>query len=84
LLGSFIHNFVDGLSTGLVFAIGDKHFIIATVVAIFSHEVPRELGDVAILLENRFNGCQAILSNGIINFMSLVGVVVGLSTVGVP
>lgn len=41
LLGSFIHNFVDGLSTGLVFAIGNRHVITATVIAIFSHEVPR-------------------------------------------
>lgn len=53
------------------------------MVAIFSHEVPRELGDVAILLENRFSGCQAIISNGVINLMSLVGVIVGLCTVGV-
>lgn len=39
---------------------------------------------MAILLENRFSGCQAIVSNGVINFMSLVGVVVGLCTLGVP
>lgn len=83
LVGSFIHNFVDGLTTGLVFATGSIIVVEATVIAIFSHEIPRELGDVAILLENRFTGCQAILSNGFINLMSLVGVVVGLCAIGV-
>lgn len=50
LLGSFIHNFVDGLSIGLVFATGQKHVITPMIIAIFTHEIPRELGDVAILL----------------------------------
>jgi zinc transporter ZupT len=37
------------------------------------------MGDVAILLTNKFNGTQTILCNGFINFMSLFGVIIGLA-----
>jgi len=74
---------MDGISIGLAFATGNKTFYAPVVMAIFIHEIPRELGDVAILLESRFSGIQAILSNGFINVMSLVGVIAGLATVGV-
>lgn len=44
-----------------------------------AHEIPRELGDVAILLKSRFSSIQTILCNGTINFLSLIGVIIGLS-----
>lgn len=81
LVGSLIHNFMDGLTVGLAFATGDKHVYTPMVIAVFSHEIPRELGDVAILLESKFNNMQAIMSNGIINLIAILGVIVGLATV---
>lgn len=83
LVGSFIHNFMDGLTIGLAFATGNKHIYTPMVIAVFAHEIPRELGDVAILLESSFNNRQAIISNGVINLLSLLGVIVGLATVGI-
>lgn len=83
LVGSLIHNFMDGLTIGLAFATGDKHVYTAVVIAVFAHEIPRELGDVAILLESSFNNKQAIVSNGVINLISILGVIIGLATVGI-
>jgi hypothetical protein len=37
------------------------------------------MGDVAILMTNKFNGMQSILCNGFVNMISLVGVVIGLA-----
>lgn len=37
------------------------------------------MGDVAILMTNKFNGTQTILCNGFINVMSLFGVIIGLA-----
>jgi zinc transporter ZupT len=37
------------------------------------------MGDVAILMKNNFTGIQTILCNGIINIISLVGVIIGLA-----
>lgn len=36
------------------------------------------MGDVGILIKNRFNNCQTIFWNAIINTTSLIGVIVGL------
>jgi zinc and cadmium transporter len=82
LVGSLIHNFMDGLTIGLGFATGDKYVYIPIVIAVFAHEIPRELGDVAILLESKFNNKQTIISNGVINLISIIGAIIGLAVVG--
>lgn len=38
------------------------------------------MGDVAILLKSRFNERETIMSNGIVNLISLVGVYMGLNS----
>ena len=50
-------------------------------VAIIAHEVPRELGDVAILMKNNFSDKQTILCNGTVNLVSIIGGIIGLSIV---
>jgi zinc transporter ZupT len=42
------------------------------------------MGDVAILLKSKFNAKETILSNGIVNMISLVGVWLGLNAHGLP
>jgi zinc transporter ZupT len=37
ILGSFIHNFIDGLAIGVTFATGNRQQIISVVVAIIAH-----------------------------------------------
>lgn len=37
LVGSLIHNLVDGISIGIAFSTGDKHIYIPVVIAIFAH-----------------------------------------------
>lgn len=83
LIGSFIHNFIDGLATGIAFATGRPSQIVPVIVAIIVHEIPRELGDVAILLKATFTTTQTVLCNGFINFVSLIGVIIGLAIVNV-
>lgn len=78
LLSSFVHNFFDGLGIGIGFASGNQNTIIPIVIAIFAHEIPREMGDVGILIKNGFSNVQTVLCNGFINFMSLFGVLAGL------
>lgn len=78
LLSSFVHNFFDGLGIGIGFATGNQNTIIPIVIAIFAHEIPREMGDVGILIKNGFSNVQTVLCNGFINFMSLFGVLAGL------
>ncbi len=37
LLGSFIHNFIDGVTIGLGFATGDVHIYVPIVITVFAH-----------------------------------------------
>ncbi len=79
MLGSLIHNFMDGLALGVAFSTGDKTVFVPVLVAIIAHEIPREMGDVAVLMTNSFNPVQTILCNGFVNMVSLVGVFIGLA-----
>lgn len=83
LIGSFIHNFIDGLALGIAFATGRRTEIVPVIIAIVAHEIPRELGDVAVLLKADFSETQTVLCNGFINFMSMIGVIIGLAVVNI-
>jgi len=52
---------------------------VPVIIAVYAHEIPREMGDVGILLKNKFNAMQTIFCNGIINCISLIGVVMGMA-----
>lgn len=41
LLGSLIHNSMDGLALGVGFATGDPKIFVPILVAIIVHEIPR-------------------------------------------
>jgi zinc and cadmium transporter len=55
---------------------------LAVTVGIIAHEIPREMGDVAILLKSHFNERETVISNGLVNMISLVGVYLGLNSQG--
>lgn len=82
LISSLLHNFIDGLAIGIAFNLGNPNEFIPITVGIIAHEIPREMGDVAILLKSNFNPRETILSNGIVNLISLVGVWLGLNSHG--
>lgn len=42
------------------------------------------MGDVAILLKSRFNERETVISNGLVNLISLIGVYLGLNSHGIP
>jgi zinc and cadmium transporter len=62
LVGDAFHNFVDGVTIAAAF-IASIPVGIATGLAILAHELPQEVGDFAILLENGYTRRQAILYN---------------------
>ena len=74
-----IHNFIDGLAVGVAFATGEPEEFIPVLVAVIAHEVPRELGDVAILLKSNFSSFQTIMCNGTVNLVALLGGIIGLA-----
>lgn len=73
LVADSIHNFIDGLIIGGSFLNGIP-LGITTSLAIILHEIPQEIGDLAILIHGGFSLKKAMLMNLLTAFFNLVGV----------
>lgn len=49
IVGDVIHNAVDGIVLGATFLVSTK-LGVAAAVAVFCHEIPRELGDMSVMI----------------------------------
>ncbi len=76
LIGGSIHNFMDGLIIGISFIV-DINLGIATTLAVSLHEIPREIGDFAILVYGGFSERKALFLNFITALAAMVGGVTG-------
>jgi zinc and cadmium transporter len=74
LVGDTLHNLVDGVMITAAFLVSVP-LGIATAIAVFAHEIPQELGDLAILLNSGFNPWQAYAFNFLSGLASLVGAI---------
>jgi len=72
LFGDALHNFVDGVAIAAAFSMS-KEAGIATALAVFAHEVPQEVGNVALLLEAGYSPAKAFGFNVLSNSVAVVG-----------
>lgn len=73
LAADSVHNFIDGLIIGGSFLNGTA-LGITTSMAIVLHEIPQEIGDLAILIHGGFSLKKAAAMNLMTAFFNLVGV----------
>lgn len=73
LAADSIHNFIDGLIIGGSFMVSPAMGI-ATSLAVMLHEIPQEIGDLAILMHSGLGLKKAVFLNLISAFFSVVGV----------
>jgi zinc and cadmium transporter len=74
LIGDAFHNFVDGVVIAAAFLVSIP-LGIATALAVVAHEIPQEVGDFAILLDNGYSPGKAILFNGLSASATLPGAI---------
>lgn len=74
LIGDAIHNFVDGIVIAAAF-LTSIPLGIATALAVIAHEVPQEIGDFAILLDNGYGRMKALMLNTLSAAATLPGAV---------
>ena len=72
LIGDGLHNLVDGVLIAAAF-MTDIHLGIVTSLAVAAHEIPQEVGDFAVLLNNGFSRGKALLYNVLVSLTTLVG-----------
>ncbi len=72
IVGDSIHNFVDGVLIAAAF-LTDVQLGIVTSLAVAAHEIPQEVGDFAILLENGYSRGKALFYNILASLATVVG-----------
>jgi zinc and cadmium transporter len=75
LIGDAFHNFVDGFVIAAAF-LTSVPLGIAASLAVIAHEVPQEVGDFAILLENGYSRKRALLMNTLSSLSTLPGALI--------
>ena len=81
LVGDAFHNFIDGaiISAAVMTSVP---LGINTAIAVAAHEIPQEVGDVAILLAAGYSRGGALLLNVVSGVAGLVGALVAFAAVG--
>jgi zinc and cadmium transporter len=81
LIGDAFHNFVDGVVIAAAF-LTSIPLGIATALAVIAHEIPQEVGDFAILLDNGYGRARALLLNGLSSTATLPGAIIAYFWLG--
>ncbi|XP_048033827.1 zinc transporter ZIP10 [Megalobrama amblycephala] len=76
VMGDGIHNLTDGLAIGVAFSQSLTGGL-STTIAVFCHELPHELGDLAVLLAAGWSVRRLAVFSGISALLGFVGVLTG-------
>jgi zinc and cadmium transporter len=76
LFGTGMHNAFDGVLIAAAF-LTDTRLGVLTTIAITAHEVPQELGDIAVLLHARMSAARALWFNAASSMTSILGGLAG-------
>lgn len=82
IIGDAFHNFIDGAIIAAA-VLTSVPLGINTAIAIAAHEIPQEVGDVAILLHSGFSRKRAMVLNVASGAAGIAGALVGYSMVSV-
>lgn len=72
LIGDGFHNVLDGVLIAAAF-MTDVHLGVVTALAVFAHEIPQEVGDLAILLNGGMSRWRAMGLNLLTSVSSVIG-----------
>lgn len=81
LAGDTLHNFLDGVVIAVAW-LSDPAVGIATAVAVFAHEIPQEVGDLAVLLHGGFSRARALWLNTLSSAAAVAGGLLGVFFLG--
>ena len=82
IIGDAFHNFIDGAIIAAA-VLTSVPLGINTAMAVAAHEIPQEVGDIAILLSAGYSRGRALILNVASAAAGIAGALVGFSTVSV-
>jgi zinc and cadmium transporter len=81
LAGDSVHNLLDGVLIAAAM-LTDVKLGVVTALAVVAHEIPQEVGDLAILLNGGFSRARALALNLLSSLASVVGGVLAYFALG--
>ena len=81
LIGDGLHNFIDGVVIAAAFLVSVP-LGVAAAVAVISHEIPQEVGELAVLLHGGYETKRAFVLNLLASMTTIPGAVLGLVALG--
>jgi zinc and cadmium transporter len=81
IIGDAFHNFIDG-ATVCAALLSSVSLGVNTAIAVAAHEIPQEVGDVAILLAAGYSRRRALLLNVVSGASGIAGAIVAYAAVG--
>ncbi len=72
IVGDSIHNFLDGIVIGLAYLASPSLGLI-TAIAVAAHEIPQEIGDFSILLNQGWTKSKVIVINILQSLLTVIG-----------
>jgi zinc and cadmium transporter len=81
LIGDAFHNFIDG-ATVCAAVLTSVPLGVNTAIAVAAHEIPQEVGDVAILLAAGYSRKRALMLNVLSGASGIAGALVAYAAVG--
>jgi zinc and cadmium transporter len=81
LAGDAFHNVLDGVLVAAAF-MTNTHLGVVTAAAVFAHEIPQEVGDLAILLHGGLSRRRALTLNLLASLTSVLGGVAAYFALG--
>ncbi len=81
LIGDAFHNFLDGVVIGTA-VLTSIPLGISTALAVATHEIPQELGDMAILLHGGYSKRKALILNLVSGASAVLGAILAVLALG--
>jgi zinc and cadmium transporter len=81
LWGDAFHNVVDGVVVAAAY-LTSPGLGVATALAVFTHELPQEIGDISILLHSGMGRLRALVLNLLVSASAVIGGVVAVYALG--
>lgn len=76
ITGDATHNFLDGVLIALAYS-ANPSLGLATALAIAAHEIPQEIGDFTILLDQGWSKAKIIWMNIVVSLVTIPGILIG-------